>query len=188
MRTNPIMDPGQVPVADPASPRNLIPRKPVASYVKPMTSATSLEVPVGMVVEVPTSENKNQSIGLRRQYTVRRSPLAQNPFTDPSDEEWQVQVEAEKSIMSPTLRIVNPDIPDETQGDETKIQEQDLERYQPGEHEMEPYQEHATDEQVGLGTQEVISPQPIASPTPVVLEQRSPVMPSVKRVSFASNS
>lgn len=192
-------------------------RKPVASDAKNVTSATSVEVPVGLIPERPSSGQSDQTSVLQRHYTVRRSPLAQNPFTDPSDEDWQGPSEAHDSIISPTLRIVNPDILEEIQGEEkseppvdekTEVVEREQEQQQPDVHETlledlkedenEDEKEHEKEGEEGdeeedeeeLDSQQAPLERVASTPPviPAIPEQRFSFLTPVKRVSFAKNS
>lgn len=80
---------------------SLAARKTVVSDTKSIASATSLEVPVGMIPERTSVEGRGPVNSAHTKYTLNRSPLAQNPFNDPSDEEWLVQSDVEESVASP---------------------------------------------------------------------------------------
>lgn len=104
-----------------ASLSSLAARKPVASDTKSIASATSLEVPVGMMPARTSAEVTGPVNIAHTKYTLTRSPLAQNPFNDPSDEEWPMQSDVEESIASPRPMSKFDDVDNaaqETQEDE----------------------------------------------------------------------
>lgn len=147
---------------------------------------------------------------LTRQYTVRKGPLAQNPFTDPADEDWvlQQQAEAHVSDMRPSLRIMNPDISRISLGERTSElvdsdQAQD-DGQGPGQEHAEGSMHVATDSEANLLRQNP-SPETTASTLPSITStttdeaskssstasttpDEDSLIPKAKRVSFASNS
>lgn len=100
--------PGLKPVRESAkvlaSLSSLAARKPVASDTKSVASATSLEVPEGMIAERTGTETRGSTNSAYIKYTLNRSPLAQNPFNDPSDEEWPLQSDAEERTETESHR------------------------------------------------------------------------------------
>lgn len=111
---------------------SLAARKEVASDAKSRTSATSLEVPVGLASEQTSAEKRIPANNIHVNYTLGRSPLAQNPFNDPADEDWRTQSDAEESLKSPTLKTVKPDPTLGTKDDETPPRPQNEEAEQQG--------------------------------------------------------
>lgn len=71
------------------------------------------------LVPAPLGTNKDEGPGLQRQYTLRSSPLHQNPFRDPVEEEAPTE-----TPMSVTFEIVTPDTspPRSTSGSESEAQ------------------------------------------------------------------
>lgn len=94
---------------------SLAARKPVASDARSVASATSLEVPVGMLPETTSEEMGGPVNSSHIKYTLNRSPLAQNPFNDPADEEWPLQSDVEESIESSRPNSEFDDLNDQTQ-------------------------------------------------------------------------
>jgi hypothetical protein len=58
------------------------------------------------LVPAPLETKIEEGPGLHRQYTLRSSPLHQNPFRDPAEEETSTE-----TPMSVTFEIVNTDTP-----------------------------------------------------------------------------
>ncbi|KAJ4393098.1 hypothetical protein N0V93_002305 [Gnomoniopsis smithogilvyi] len=98
---------------------SLATRRKAASDAESTTSAASREVPIGLVSEQPEAEESSPANKVQKTYSLRRSPLAQNPFTDPTNEDWRVQSDAEESMESPTLKTANPDTAQESQDNGT---------------------------------------------------------------------
>lgn len=141
-------------------------------------------------------------IAITRQYTVRRGPLAQNPFTDPGDEDWvlQKQAEAHVSELRPSLRITNPDASQINLGDSSAECVIDDKAQTDG---QVPLQEHIEGNEQEVRDQVVEDPElelPTQSPSSESASSKPPstistttedvslISKSTKRVSFASNS
>lgn len=137
-------------------------RNTVASLAASVASATSLEVPVRLSPEEPSAEKRFPSLAKKDaiaetsdlvnnfpiEYTVRRSPLAQNPFLDPSDEDWPMRTnsDSEGSTRSSVLNIVNPDTGGQTQGDEQDDKQDDEQDNEQGDEKADEKVDEKTDE------------------------------------------
>lgn len=143
-------------------------------------------------------ERTQSNSSLQRQYTVRKSPLAQNPFVDPGDAEADAEADVQEEIRSP-LKIVNPDLPQEDEDDEAQ-ERQELDAQQEHvtgkshEYESGGQQSHNEAESVAVGlapgetsTEATVTPVDPSSPGPDS-EHRQSLPPLTKRVSFAANS
>lgn len=91
----------QVPGAYPSSQPKELAAQPEELEGDPVPDLSDFDL-----VPAPLESNNEEGPGLRRQYTLRSSPLHQNPFRDPVDEE-----ENNETPMSVTFEIVNTDTP-----------------------------------------------------------------------------
>lgn len=91
----------QVPGADQSSQLKDLATQPEELEGDPVPDLSDFEL-----VPAPLESKKEEGPGLKRQYTLRSSPLHQNPFRDPVEEE-----ENTETPMSVTFEIVNTETP-----------------------------------------------------------------------------
>lgn len=142
--------------------------------------------------EQPAAETAQSNGGIERQYSVRKSPLAQNPFVDPGDAEADAHAQENRRSL---LRVVNPDVPQEEEQDEKQEMQKMHAQGENGKEsgnettdgsgKQQNLNQEATAPEVSVTPADQSSP----SPGPEPEGQRQPsIPPLVKRVSFATNS